>query len=157
MSQLQQMQINYDQLQDRLTLTLFTQDWCEYRFWITRRAAKALISILDQLMKSNKMNETVKDQEKQEIVQKIEQEKAQRQPMAEKYSSRITRKPMGEEPVLINKIMAKPGEKGTFFIHLEDNAGHSIEFGGDTKIITALNQLLQRAIKQAEWNVDFQE
>lgn len=157
MSNLQQMQLTYDQLQDRLVLILYTQDWCEYRFWITRRAVRMLWKMLTELLARDQKDQQQHQQESQQIGKKIEQETSQRQPLAEQYSSRLTRKPLGEEPLLIYKVMASPGKQGGSFLRLEDIQGRSIEFGGDSKIITALCQLIRRITKQAEWDLHLED
>lgn len=156
-TQLQQLQLNYDQLQDRLVLTLFTNDWSEFQFWLTRKITQGLWKILIQLLNADQKTDIQHQQETQQVEKTIEQEKNQRQKEAEKYSKRLTRKPFGEEPLLIFKIMARPQEKGCFFLHLEDNKGQSIEFGGDSKMLIALCQLIKRVSKQADWHLDLED
>jgi hypothetical protein len=155
MSNLHQIQLSYDQQQDRLILVLFTQDWSEFKFWITRRIAEALGKILQQLLKNLKLNEKHQQQETKEIQGKIEQEKAQRQLGAEKYASHLTRKPLGEEPLLISKIMAKAEESGVCVLHFENSGGQSIEFKGDSTLLIALAQLIERSANQADWKIDW--
>lgn len=155
-SQMHQMQLNYDQLQDRLTLILGTQDFNEYRFWLTRRATRALWSILIQLLHADQKTELQHHQEEKKITEQIQKEKTQHQPNADKYGTNITRKPFGEEPLLIYKIMAKPGPSGASFIHFEDIQGHSIEFGGDSRIIMALCQLIRKTVKNADWDLNLE-
>lgn len=154
-SNLQQLQLTFDKVQDRLVLTLFTQDFLEYRFWLTRRLTKALWEILLKLLNSDQKNNLQKNQEQKQIADQIEKEKQQRQPIAEKYGTPMTKKPFGEEPLLIFKIVAKQGDKGHSLLHFEDAKGHSIEFGGDSRIIMALCQLIQRTAEQADWGLIF--
>lgn len=153
-TQLQQIQLNYDQVQDRLVLILFTNDWSEFRFWLTRKITQMLWKIFLQLLQADQKSELQHQQETHQVEKTIEQESSQRQKDAEKYSSRLTRKPFGDDPLLIFKIVAKPDEKGLFFLHLEDIKGRSIEFGGDSKMVIAICQLIKRVSKQADWRLD---
>ncbi|MBA3958728.1 MAG: hypothetical protein H0X51_10105 [Parachlamydiaceae bacterium] len=149
-SNLSQLQMNYNQQQDRLTLILHTQDFCEYRFWLTRRATKALWEILVQLLDKTPVQHS---QEQQKIGEQIQREKEQRHAAAEKYGTHVSRCPLGEEPLLLTKFMAKPADNGVSFLHLEDAQGRCIEFGGDNTIIMALCQLISRSAKLADWDL----
>lgn len=150
-SSLQQVQLNYDQVQDRLILTFMTQDFCEYRFWITRHILIAFWEILHKLEQALETSKEQKIQEKQQATENIRQEK--QQPEANKYGMRMSRRPLGEEPLLLFKIIAKPSEQGFAFFHLEDIKGQSIEFNGDSAFITALSQLVQKTMPQTNWGL----
>lgn len=152
-SNLHQMQLSYDQVQDRLVLALLTQDFSEYRFWITRRAVKGLWNILTQLLQADQKNQLEQQRVSRQIAEQIQQEKTQHRPAANKYGTRITRRPLGDEPLLLAKIMARPSEQSRCFLHFEDIKGQSIEFSGDITIVMALCQLILQAIKQAEWDL----
>lgn len=156
-SNLHQMQLTYDQLHDRLVLVLYTQDLYEYRFWITRRALKILWDILQQLLEADKKGRVQHMKESQKAADKIQQEKSQHQPAADQYATKVTRRPFGEEPLLLFKIIAKPIQGGILVLHLEDQQGRSIEFGGDSTIVVGLCQLIQQTIKQADWNLNLTE
>lgn len=155
-SNLQQIQLTYDQIQDRLVLTLNTSDWCEYRFWLTRKATKHLWIMLIKLLEADQKSPVQHQQESQQIQKKIEEEKSQRQKLADQYGSKLSRKPFGDEPLLVYKIIAKPGANGSCFLHLEDPKERSIEFGGDSKMITALSQLIRRVTNQADWDLNLE-
>lgn len=152
-SRLHQLQIAYDMLQDRLVLIMHTQDFCEYRFWITRHIAKGLWNILVQLLKADQKNQLQQMQAQKQIENQIKKEKEQHQAAADKYATQMTRRPLGDEPLLLFKIMAKPDEQGHFLLHLEDPQGRSLEFGGDSTIILALCQLMKQTITHTDWDL----
>ncbi len=151
MSNLQQIQLNYDSVQDRLVLIFCTQDFAEYRFWITRRVLKALWSILQRLrqdLSSDLSQQREEDQKASSMIQKEKQ-----QPQTSKYATKITHYPLGETPLLLYKIMAKPIDQGHILLHLEDNEGKSIEFGGDATLVNVLCQLIYKTSAQTEWDL----
>lgn len=156
-SNLHQLQLNYDQLQDRLTLILLTQDFCEYRFWITRRVAKAFLDMLMKLLEKDQKDQLRRLQEEQQIAEQIQKEKEQHHPGADRYGTSVTRRPLGDEPLLLYKVMAKSLAGGHFLLHLEDPQGRSLEVGGDSKIVLALFQLVEKSALKAEWNLNFKE
>lgn len=146
------MQIKYDQEQDRLLLTLSTQDLYEYDFWITRHLLKGFWGLLHQLLEKNNKDNFEKSKERKEVAEHIKHEKPQ--PTASQFAQNIARKPLGEEPILLNKIAAKQLENMSYVLHFEDSKGKSMELACDHKIITALSQLLQNAIKQTAWDLN---
>lgn len=152
-SPLQQLQLSYDQLQDRLVLSLHTKDFCEYRFWITRHVTSAFWKILLELLKADQKGQLEHARESKKASEQIQQEKMQRQATADKFAQRVMRRPLGEEPLLLAKIQAKIAENGVAFLHLEDVQGRSIEFTGNSTIVVALCQLIQETIKKANWNL----
>lgn len=151
MSGLYQIQMAYDQLQDRLILFLFTQDFSEFRFWLTRRSAKGLWSILTQMLEGNQKKLI---QEEKKIEEQIKKEKAQQNVEATKFANRMTQRPLGDEPLLINKISAKQIKTGAYHLHLEAIKGQSIEVNCDNTIVLALCKLIQQSVKQAEWDLE---
>lgn len=155
-SSLHQIQLGYDQLQDRLVLSLSTQDFNEYRFWITRHAVKGFWNILVQLLQADEKTKVEQNRLGAQISNQIEKEKSERRPSADKYSTSMLQRPFGNDPVLIYKIMGKPRDPSGFYLHLEDNQGHSIEFGGDSTILLALCELIQKTVEKADWGLHFQ-
>lgn len=151
---LQRLEVSYNQPHDRLILILHTQDFSEYRFWITRRALIVFWDILSKLLQSDQKPVQQKQQENKQWKQRIEQEQAQKQPMAEKLSTRVAKHPLGEEPLLLAKITGKAIPGGNFQLRLEDIQGRWIEFGGNSTILLALCQLIEKTLQQAEWNLE---
>lgn len=151
-SPLQQIQIGYDQPQDRLLLSLYGQDWSEYRFWITRRATQAFWDILMQILKTDQKSQLEHQLAEREIAEKIQKESGMQKALTGKFANRVTRRPFGEEPLLLTKISAKP-EDGKVHLRLEAGAGQSIEFHGDSALAIALCQLLRQGAQQAAWGL----
>lgn len=151
-SQLQQMQVGYDQPQDRLLLSLYGHDWSEYRFWITRRATQVLWEILIRLLRADQKSQLEHQLAEREIAGKIQQESGAQKALAGKFANRVTRRPFGDEPLLLTKVMAKP-EEGKIHLRLEAASGQSIEFYGDSTLAIALCQLIKQSANQAGWGL----
>lgn len=152
-SPLQQIQISYDQLQDRMILTITTQDFSEYRFWITRRGLKGFWGLMQQLLEGDEENQLKHVKESQEASDKIQQEKEKRHRGAEQFAHHVAKYPLGNEPLLIHKFMGRK-DKGHFFLRFEDKEGRSIEFGGTSAIILALCELIKKNLLTTDWALD---
>jgi hypothetical protein len=153
-SSLVQLQLAYDQVQDRLLLTLQTQDFNEYRFWITRRLVVPLWNILLQLLNADKKGAVHHKHESRQIAEKIRQEKKQHQATADKLSHRITRRPFGNEPLLLVSVRGQQDDQGISLLELKDLHANSLACKGDSTIITALCQLILQTVQAADWSID---
>lgn len=151
---LKRLEVSYNQTHDRLILILHMQDFSEYLFWLTRRAVPIFWKVLTQLIQADEKTEHQRIKEKEHWAEAIEKEKGQKQQKAEQFSTRVATRPMGDEPLLLSKIQAKPGPNGTFHLHLEDVQGKWIELNGNSSVLVALCQLIQQLSEKAEWNLD---
>lgn len=152
-SSLHQIQLSYDQLQDRLTLVFFTLDFFEYRFYITRRVLKGLCQLLKQLRSLNPkhslmIKQTDFDGKSPPVQQEVQY------PDAKKYGTSLTRMPLGSEPLLLCTISATPGEHGNVRFKLEDHLGHAVDFDGNMIIVNSLIQLVEKIMPITEWEIE---
>lgn len=153
-SNLHQLQLTYNLIEDRLLLTFFTHDYCEYRFWITRHLVKGLWDTLQQFKKAD-LTEGVKDkweQREEERLAESQVKKESTQAQASKYTTKINQYPLGEVPLLLYKLMVKP-EEGLLHFRLENLEGKFIEFSADRTIIALLSQLIFKAVGQTDWEL----
>lgn len=151
-SKVQQIQLSYNGEHDRLVLTLSTDDFNEYRFWLTRRVTKGFWEMLNRLQ--GMMYKDV-EQVREETVQSSQQiHKETAKPEAAKYSTRVSKYPLGEEPLLLFQFSAQPTEQGQIFFHLQDSKGTAVDFAGEGILVTVLTQLLRKALAQADWRLE---
>lgn len=153
---LHKLEVSYNQLHDRLILIIHTQNLQEYLFWLTRRAVPLLWKLLTQLIKSDNKTEKQHVQEKQHWEQAIKKEQAQKHVTAEQLSTRVSTRPLGNEPLLLNQLQGSLGPNGTFKLRLEDINGKWIECAGQTTVLIALCQLIKQTAEKAEWNLDLE-
>lgn len=151
---LHQLKVSYNQTHDRLILILHTKSFHEYQFWITRRALPILWKVLSHLIDTDKKSQEQHVKETEKWAEAIEKEKQQKHATAEQLVTQVSTRPMGDEPLLLNKIQGGLGPNNTFKMRLEDINGLWIEFGGDTGILIALCQLILQVLDKAEWGLD---
>lgn len=153
-SSLHQVQLTYDFQQDRLMLSLNTKDFFEYRFWITRRVIKGFWSLLKQLKGSFVHAQAKQAVDDRAIADKIQEEVKNVE--AAKYSTRVTRSPMGDEPQLLCKLEATPTEEGRVHFHLVGHSGQFIDFTGDPVLVTILIELITKVLPKTDWDLNLE-
>lgn len=152
---LHKLEVSYNQAHDRLILILHTQNMNEYRFWLTRRAVPLLWQLLQQLIKSDKKKPVVQQvKEKEQWNEAIKKEQGQKHAVAEQLSTRISKRPMGDDPLLLAKMHGGIDENGVFKLRLEDVAGRWIEFTGQSTVLIAICQLIQETLQKTDWNLN---
>lgn len=149
-TKLHQIQLAYDATQDRLILTLLTNDFNEFRFWITRRMVAQLIKLLkEQLAQISDPSTSISEREK--ASKQIQKET--RNPTTSQYKTNISRHPLGEEPLLLRQFAIKGSPEGQIGVRLEAFTGQSIEFTSDASTIYALQELILKTVPQTEWGL----
>lgn len=150
---LNQIQLTYIPQEDRLLLSLQTQDFLEYRFWITRYLIKPFWHLLMELLKADRKSAEQHRLESELYLKSILDERDQHRPIADKLSQHIAKQPFGTQAYLISKISGKPAENHTSILHFEDIQGNFVECAGDSTIIIAICQLILQTIKIAQWDL----
>lgn len=153
-SNIQQLELSFDFNQDRLLLIIYTQDFAEFRFWLTRRFTKIFWGALIQLLQNDQKNPSEREKESQQIAQQFQKEQTQRQPAASKYSHKMSRTPLGPDPMLLSRLSGRPSEHGAFILILEDAHRHHFEIRADSKILLSFCKLISEAVKKADWNLE---
>lgn len=151
MGSVHQIQLSFNAEQDRILLTISTSDFNEFHFWMTRRICLGFWKMLQHLQGIMMKDEEDQRVERQQSEKQIHKETAK--PEAAKYTTRVTQRPLGEEPLLLFKFSARADEQDRVYFHLEDPKGVGIDFAGEGILVTVLSQLLQKSIAQADWNL----
>lgn len=151
MSSLNQIQLSFNAEQDRLLLSISTGDFTEFRFWITRRVCLGFWKMLQHLQQVMHKDEEDQRVEMQESQKQIHREKTT--PEAEKYTTPLSQRPLGDEPLLLFKFSAKADDENRVYFHFEDPNGIGIDFAGEGILVTILSQLLFKSLSQADWNL----
>lgn len=161
MSQLRQLELSFNPVQDRLLLRLHMQDLSQYNVWLTRRYTKLLWPILMQLLQSDQKSEVERKEETQKVSEAFEKEQAMRKAGAQaeapkRFATTITKQPFGPDPILMSKIeiKPKPGLLGVLCLYPEEGPG--FEIGLDSVIARSLCKLIAEVQKKAEWSLGFE-
>ena len=150
-SNLQQLELAYNPLEDRLLLKIYTKDMMEFRLWLTRRFTNALWDVLMRIIEADKKSELQHEQEMQKVSEVFDDEQSRKQPTAQKFANRMTKTPLGPDPLLAVRIEAIPMDNGSFTLKIEGKSGERIEIVANSYIIFSLCKLISETIKKAQW------
>ena len=150
-----QLNVQYDERQDRLLVRVKTVQEQEVRLWLTRRIG---VKLVEPLMTTVSRIEaldpavTVADEESRKILVHLKQEDFLQTP----YSSTTTALPLGELPMLVTEV--------TIHLHANGLTQLVIKDGGDEEqeartctlnlqsfMVHGLLHLLQQAVHRSQW------
>ena len=149
---LQQLNIQFDPIQDRLTLRILSGDNSEIRVWLTRRFTKLLLGVLDSVSSpeidpvTTPHAEEMKDFHREAALEGSNFEDDYREESVSAY-------PLGESPVLVSRIDYRKNESGTVALTLGVEGGQNININLDTKLMHAMVKILQQGATLAEWEL----
>lgn len=153
-SQLHQMQVKFEPLEDRLLFRLSTQNKYEYRFWFTRRYVKILWKALLTMLQNSGLpdygtqqaNDAVLSFQHEQIVQGADFEK--------RFEDNDMHYPLGENPVLVSRVRIKTREDGMQLLCMHPEQGQGIELSMDNSLLHSFCKLLTDAQRSTEWDLD---
>ncbi|MFA6915110.1 MAG: hypothetical protein WC222_01820 [Parachlamydiales bacterium] len=154
MSNLEQLKLSFDPVQDRLVLIFFTKDFSEFRFWITRRLVRKLWNALQQLQNTLHKSGIEQEHEVEKAKQHVQQEQVQKE--ASKYGMQVSRNPLGTDPLLLMQVKIGTNDQGQIHFTFESTAGTNVDFTTDKTFVSLLSQLIQKAIPHTEWDITLQ-
>lgn len=155
-SNLHQLELSFNPLEDRLVLKIYTTDLSEFRFWLTRRFTKMLWELLSKLLASEQSTQIEHKQRAEKVTKAFEDEQSKKRPLADKLSTKISKTPLGKDPLLISKLSVKPKDKGLYTLALATEDGKNIEIVVNNYILLSLCKLIAETVKKADWNLDIQ-
>lgn len=155
MSQLHQIQLQYDAHEDRGLLRISTQDGAEYRFWMTRRYVKVLWPILLRMVSENEQVARQADPAAKRTVLSFQHEQALgRSDFATRYQEEEKRLPLGQDPILLARVQLKRAPSGSPVLCMHPLEGQGIELAMNDVLVHSLCKLVGDVVRQAEWDVD---
>jgi len=155
MSQINQIQISFVPLEDRLLLRMNTADSSGFQFWVTRRYLKILWPVLlEMLQKDEQITVQQSEVAKKEVLSFQHQEAAQKMDYSKDFESTAQQQPLGDEPVLLAKVSIKPNEEGGQTLCMHPDQGQGIELALNQTLLHSICKLLQDTVANAEWDID---
>jgi hypothetical protein len=149
-----QIQVRYDELQDRVLLRLSTTDAREFRFWLTRRFVKRLWGVLLKLLEQDRPVRQQVDGAARRAVLGIQHEGFVSQGnYSEPYEDREYGMPLGTEPVLIAKGQGRLAEGAGYLLRLQPETGQGVDLSLDTKLLHIFAKLLSDAVARTDWDM----
>lgn len=157
-SQVSQLEVNYNPVEDRLLLRIHTSDLKEFRLWMTRRLTKALSQVLHQLLDQMSAKEQQVEQAKQ-VGQEFAHQQQQRQaPVPAGLQQQVATQPLGDVPLLIGQIQVKPHPSGqpNFppLLSLNTMEGQGIELPATPHLLQILVKLIAEGSARADWDLN---
>jgi len=149
-----QIQLKYDQLEDRLLLRVSTTEGDEFRFWLTRRYVDRLWGMLVKMLEWDEAVRQQFDNEARRDVLEIRHEGyAQQGDFATQFKG-APRLPLGEAPVLLAQAKGSKGDNGLYIVALHPQQGQGIDMKLDAKLLHIFIRLLRESTGKAEWGMD---
>ena len=151
---LHQIQLTYNEKQDRVLLRVSTTDNVEFQFWLTRRFIKRLWGLLVKLLEQDRPVRQQVDPEAKRTVLGIRHEGfAQQGNFSAPYEAREYQKPLGTEPLLVTRAEGKPRENGNFLLRLHPEHGQGVDVVLDTRLLHLFTKLLQQVVGKTDWDI----
>lgn len=179
MSSLQQLNVRFEALDDRLVLSVRTNDDSEYSLWLTRRFTKLLLNLLESVVSEGAGSgvpagggdeavsadssdagrapdlESAREAPAQEAVKAFERESAlAKVDFSTEYQATAVNHPLGEEPLLASRIDYRSLENDTLSLTLGVSEAQGVNLVLDRDLQYAVIKLLTDGAVTAEWNLD---
>ncbi len=160
-----QMQMSYLTQEDRLILSINSQDKEEFRLFLTRRIIISFWDILNRTITHSLSTHTTPDDlltipesQQQQMEQKITQ-KIQHRHIIEKddYETPFNngnKFPMGEIPILVEKITVNVYENTKIVLIFESNQSQNISLNLTPQLLYNLSDLLIKVMPSTDWNIN---
>ena len=151
-----QMQITFVPVQDRLMFRLNTTAQTEFKLWFTRRYVKLLWQVLQQMLKKTQTVVSADPQTRQAVLSFQHEQAIARTDFATQYQETPdSRRPLGEEPVLVSKIQVKPGPDNTQVLCLHPEQGQGLEIAFDPTLLHSFCKLLVEGVNKTDWDLEY--
>lgn len=154
------MQLRYDARADRLLWQLRTSDGQLYAVWLTRRMVRLLWPPLGQLVTDAGLRQvlpqaTVLPEAKAMLAESIRSRPLPGASFDQPFDTRVTARPLGNEPLLPEAVDLGPGPGGQGLkLQLREGpGGRSVAVQLDADLATALQRLMTQAIASADWGL----
>jgi hypothetical protein len=151
-----QIQLRYDENEDRLLLRFSTTDDCEFRFWLTRRFTKRLWPMLVRMLEWDQAVKQQIDPNARKEVLDIRHEGYVREA---DYTTQFRDRaeavlPLGEAPVLLGRAEGKKQPDGGQILRLQPAQGQGIDIACDTRLLHLFMKLLREQVAKTDWDVN---
>lgn len=154
MSNLHQVQIRYDAMEDRALLRVATTDGNEFRFWITRRYARLLWKALAGSAARSAPAVAQARPAAREAVVAFEKEAAlARADFETAFTQRPRATPLGTRPVLLARVRCTRLDDRFTLLALHPLRGQGIEVRLDATLLHSVLKLVEDAAAAGEWDL----
>ncbi len=151
-AKLRQVNVTYDNTEDRLLLRVSTSDGKEYRAWCTRRYTRLLLEQLEKLFESEvDAQQVVPEQARKEVARMKHGGEVAEDSFKQPYEEDADTFPLGEEGVLLTALRYNIQESGVVAMNLSCSDGRGMTLNLNHKLRHQVYELLRRASERAAW------
>lgn len=176
MGKVHQMQLTYVAVEDRMLFRVNTTEQEEFCFWLTRRYVSLLWQVLIQVIHNRGMLPPPPDANVGSLpppppsppmppvidplaavtAQEIRQQQIMKDADFETDYEQSPNRPLGDKPILLANIVARPAATGEPLLGLHPHEGQGIEIVLNEGITRSLCQLILEASAHADWSLPLQ-
>jgi len=154
MSQLDQIQISFVAVEDRLLLRVSTRNQEEFRCWLTRRFVKAIMPALEQALAAHPRIQSQPDPLAKQALLDFEHEAArQNSDFATPYKGGGRALPLGEAPVLLTRGQFRPQADGGITLTLAPEHGGGIDLALNPTLLHSFVALIEQTVQATDWDL----
>ncbi|VAX05977.1 hypothetical protein MNBD_GAMMA26-650 [hydrothermal vent metagenome] len=151
MAKLHQLNVRFDAFEDRLVLSISTDDGNEVRIFLTRRYTKLLLAVLEKLSDQGNCSPTQSNAAKGAIKAFKRDEALSKADFATNYQQAGKQQPLGETPLLVSKIKYTIHQSGGSVISMSTPEGSNINLNLTQELAFSLIKLINTGVTNAEW------
>jgi hypothetical protein len=154
MAHIDQIQIKFVAVEDRLLLRVSSSDDLEFRFWMTRRFVKLIWPALGKALKATPRIQTQSSPAAKRELLAFEHQKAViDSDFKTPYKETPKTLPLGNSPVLLAKMQMRRNDDGSTVMSLGPEEGAGIDLALDTGLLHSLAELISNGARVAEWDL----
>lgn len=148
-----QIQMAYDQQQDRILLRLSTREHTEFRFWLTRRFVKRLWGLLTKMLEQDESFRSLSEEARRALLGMQHETFVDEGDFSKAYEDSVRDMPLGPEPVLLTTAKGKVDGEGKQTLSLHPASGQGIDLGLNSKLLHMVVKLLRDAVARSDWDI----
>jgi len=151
---LHQIKIEFVAEQDRLLMSVSTDDGKEVLLYLTRRCVKTLWPVLLELARSSPDVAVQSSPEARAALLEFQHEQAVREAdFSQPYGETPRERPLGSEPILAARIQTRKEANGNHVLSLLPLQGTGVHVTLDERLLHSFCRLLQNAVARSEWDL----
>lgn len=154
-----QISVQFVAAEDRLMLRVSTHDGEMVSAWITRRLLRGLWSPLDRLLGHvqagrERPNAILHPEARRMLAQASRDKVLAAADFDTEFKGGPLLPALGDRPLLVSEVQLKPTDEGQIGIVWRDADGRELALNLAPDAATALQEMLGRAVRQADWRLD---
>lgn len=150
-----QIQIRYDENEDRLLLRFSTTDSSEYRFWLTRRFTKRLWGLLVQMLEWDRaVTQQIDPQTRRTVLDLQHEGYSQHANYTQNFQENAQNAPLGHAPVLLATAKGAKRDDGGQTLSLYPQQGPGVDITLEAKLLHIFTRLLREQVAKTDWDMN---